>query len=112
MHSLLNQMCSGNSAHKRRQVVKNKQACAVDLFVVMSLKNFLIDEHGWTSAFLSQTCFSKSLLTGNLCCSSLANYIIRVLLQKVWHCISQRVCPLNNIAVHLGFVSALFKHVV
>ena len=89
-----------------------QQACAVDLFVVMSLKNFLIDEHGWTSAFLSQACFSKSLLTGNLCCSSLANYIIRVLLQKVWHCISQRVCPLNNIAVHLGFVSALFKHVV
>ena len=30
-----------------------QQACAVDLFVVMSLKNFLIDEHGWTSAFLS-----------------------------------------------------------
>ena len=89
-----------------------QQACAVHLFVFMSLKNFLIDEHGWTSAFLSQTSFSKSLLTGNLCCSSLANYIIRVLLQKVWHCISQRVCPLNNIAVHLGFVSALFKHVV
>lgn len=59
-----------------------QQACAVHLFVVMSLKNFLIDEHGWTSAFLSQTCFYKSLLTGNLCCSSLANYIIRVLFKK------------------------------
>ena len=30
-----------------------QQACAVHLFVFMSLKNFLIDEHGWTSAFLS-----------------------------------------------------------
>ena len=83
-----------------------QQACAVHLFVFMSLKNFLIDEHGWTSAFLSQTCFCKSLLTGNLCCSSLATFIITVHFQKVWHCISQHVCPLNNIAVHLGFVSA------
>ena len=31
---------------------------------------------------------------------------IRVHFQNVWHCISQCVSPLNDIAVHLGLVSA------